>query len=277
MQSTAGAFPWWRSSALGSGAVRVDGIQIRQFDAYGFSGFNFHRDIPSHAHISCIGVKIKRADPIFARSKTRKRRVPLEISVRRGCQKFKLRHVRSDALHAFPAIVLERCPLALRIDAVQFEFYARDGLGTRAKEFPQINHIFFLQLLVLLWLLCFVGFRILWFWQAVGHAAAIRPLVGLQEFRNAEDVIRAQQLVNVRFREVQSVMTLEPRAQFWRNRQAINKLVARRDGVFLLYFLYDLRVAFRQHVKRELSHWLRARPGRRDARREFERSGLALR
>src|SRR5712692_6661720 len=97
----------------------------------------------------------------------------------------------------------------------------------------------------------FVVFRIFWFWQAPGHTAAVRPLVGLQEFRNVEDVIRGKQLVDVRVREVERVMALEPGAQLGRNLEVINKLIARRDRVFFLYLLDDLRVALAENVERE--------------------------
>src|SRR5216684_8662279 len=105
-------------------------------------------------------------------------------------------------------------------------------------------------------MVCFVGVRIFWLRQAVGYAAAVGTLVGQQEFRNAEDVIRGKQLVEVRLREVQRVMAFEPGAQLGRNLESINKLVARRNGIFLLYFLDDFRVALCEDIKRELSHRL---------------------
>src|SRR2546430_12095511 len=116
----------------------------------------------------------------------------------------------------------------------------------------------------------FVGIRILWLRQTVGHAAAVGALVGQQEFRNVEDVIRGKQLVESRLREVESVMALEPRAQLRRNLEVIDKPIARRDGVFLFYFLDDLRVALGEDVKRELAHGLRARSRWRDAGDDFE-------
>src|SRR5438445_6885945 len=72
-------------------------------------------------------------------------------------------------------------------------------------------------------------------------------------------------------------MALEPLAKFERNLEALNKLIARRDGVFLFYLLHDVRVALREDVKGELAHRLRARPRRRDACGDFECAGIALR
>src|SRR6266478_3079266 len=126
-------------------------------------------------------------------------------------------------------------------------------------------------------MVCFVGIRILWLRQAVGHAAAVRALVGQQKFRNVEDVIRGKQLVESRLREVESVMALEPGTQLGRNLEGIDKPIARRDGVFLFYFLDDLRVALGEDIKRELAHGLRARPRRRDAGGDFEGAGVRLR
>src|SRR6266850_2028980 len=123
----------------------------------------------------------------------------------------------------------------------------------------------------------FVGFRIFWLWKSLGHAAAVRALIGQQEFRNVEDVIRGKQLVESRLREVEAIMTLEPSAQLGRNLEAIDKLIARRDGIFLFYFLDDLRVALGENVKRELPHGLRARSRRRDARDDFQSAGVGLR
>jgi len=123
----------------------------------------------------------------------------------------------------------------------------------------------------------FVGIPILWLRQTGGHAAAVGALVGQQEFRNVEDVIRGKQLVESRLREVESVMALEPRAQLRRNLEVIDKPIARRDGVFLLYFLDDLRVALGEDVKRELAHGLRARSRWRDAGDDFEGAGVRLR
>src|SRR2546425_11407601 len=119
-----------------------------------------------------------------------------------------------------------------------------------------------------------VRLRIFWSWQAAGHAAAVRALVGQQEFRDVEDVIRSKQLVESRLREVETIMTLEPSAQLGRNLEAIDKLIARRDGIFLFYFLDDLRVAFGEDVKRELAHGLRACSRRRDAGDDFECAGV---
>src|SRR5260370_2280237 len=96
--------------------------------------------------------------------------------------------------------------------------------------------------------------------EAVGYATAVRALVGQQEHRNGEDVIRGKQLVKSRLREVERVMALEPGAQLERNLEAIDKLIAWRDRVFVLYFLDDLRVALGEDVKRELAHRLPARP-----------------
>src|SRR5260370_8924948 len=125
-------------------------------------------------------------------------------------------------------------------------------------------------------MLRFVNIRIFWFWQALGHAAAVRTLVSQQKFRNAEDVIRRKQLVEIRLREIERVMALEPAAQFGSNLQAINKLIARRDGILRLHILDDLRVAPGQDVKRELAHRLWTPRRRRDPRSEFESAGLAL-
>src|SRR5260370_30412793 len=72
-------------------------------------------------------------------------------------------------------------------------------------------------------------------------------------------------------------MALEPAAQFGRNLQAVNKLIARRDGILRLHILDDLRVALGQDVKRELAHRLWAPRRRRDSRSEFESAGIALR
>src|SRR5260370_34443853 len=72
-------------------------------------------------------------------------------------------------------------------------------------------------------------------------------------------------------------MALEPRAQFVRNLQPINKLIACGDRVFLFYFLHNVRVTFGEYVKCELAHRLRARPRRRDTRGDFECAGVALR
>src|SRR6266481_2493593 len=123
----------------------------------------------------------------------------------------------------------------------------------------------------------FVSVRVLWFWQTVGYAAAVCPLIGQQEFRNVDDIVRGQQLVESRFHEVERVMVLEPLAELGGNFQSINKLVAPRDGVFFFYFLHDVRVTFREDVECELAHRLRTRPGRRDARGDFECAGIALR
>src|SRR6266481_5613241 len=123
----------------------------------------------------------------------------------------------------------------------------------------------------------FVGIRILWLRQAIGHPATVRALVGQQEFRNVEDVIRGKQFVESGFREVESVMALEPGAQLGRNLEVIDKLIARRDGVFLFYFLDDLRVALGEDIKRELAHGLRARSRWRDAGDDFEGPGVRLR
>src|SRR6266576_2440001 len=123
----------------------------------------------------------------------------------------------------------------------------------------------------------FVGICVLWLRQAVGHAAAVRALVGQQEFRNIEDVIRCKQLVESRLGEVESVMVLQPRAQLRRNLEVIDKTVAWRDGVFLFYFLDDLRVALGEDIKRELAHGLRARSRWRDAGDDFEGAGVRLR
>src|SRR5882762_8518801 len=123
----------------------------------------------------------------------------------------------------------------------------------------------------------FVGFRIFWLWKSLSHAPAVRALVGQQEFRNVEDVIRGKQLVESRLREVESVMALEPRTQLRRNLEVIDKPIARRDGVFLFYFLDDLRVALGEDVKRELAHGLRARSRWRDAGHDFEATSFRLR
>src|ERR1700726_1722383 len=72
-------------------------------------------------------------------------------------------------------------------------------------------------------------------------------------------------------------MALEPGAQLGRNLEVIDKLIARRDGVFLFYFLDDVRVAFGEDVKRELAHGLGARSRRRDAGDDFEGAGVRLR
>src|SRR5437588_8982832 len=72
-------------------------------------------------------------------------------------------------------------------------------------------------------------------------------------------------------------MALQPSAQLGRNLEAIDKLVPRRDGVFLFYFLDDLRVALGEDVKRELAHGLRARSRWRDAGDDFEGAGVRLR
>src|SRR5207253_432190 len=72
-------------------------------------------------------------------------------------------------------------------------------------------------------------------------------------------------------------MALQPSAQLGRNLEAIDKLVPRRDGVFLFYFLDDLRVALGEDIKRELAHRLRARPRRRNAGDDFEGPGVRLR
>src|SRR5260370_15955824 len=126
-------------------------------------------------------------------------------------------------------------------------------------------------------MLRFVNIRIFCFWQALGHAAAVRTLVSQQKLRNAEYVIRRKQLVKIRLREIERVMVLEPAAQCGRNLQAINKLIARRDGILRLHILDDLRIALGQDVKRELAHRLWAPRRRRDSRREFESAGIALR
>src|SRR5437899_3687505 len=110
-----------------------------------------------------------------------------------------------------------------------------------------------------------VRLRIFWLWKSLGHAAAVGALVSQQEFRDVEDVVGSKQLVESRLREVETIMTLEPSAQLGRNLEAIDKLIARRDGIFLFYFLDDLRVAFGEDVKRELAHGLRACSRRRDA------------
>src|SRR5260370_16980640 len=126
-------------------------------------------------------------------------------------------------------------------------------------------------------MLRFFGVRVFWFWQAVGYAAAVCPLLAEQGFRNIDDVVRGQQLVEPRFHKVERLMVLEPLAELGGNFQSINKLVAPWDGVFLFYFLHDVRVTFREDVKCELAHRLRTRPGRRDARGDFECAGIALR
>src|SRR5438876_9081660 len=105
----------------------------------------------------------------------------------------------------------------------------------------------------------FVGVRKLWLWQSFGNAAAVRALIGQQEFRNVEDVVRTKKLVEVWLRQVQCVMSLEPCAQLGRDLQALDKLIAGRDGVFLFYFLDYFRIAPREDVKRKLAHRLRPR------------------
>src|SRR5260370_6950636 len=67
-----------------------------------------------------------------------------------------------------------------------------------------------------------------------------------------------------------------PLAELGGNLQSINKLVAPRDGVFLFYFLHDVRVTFGEDVKCELAHRLRTRPGRSDARGDFECAGMGM-
>src|SRR5260370_32964108 len=91
-------------------------------------------------------------------------------------------------------------------------------------------------------MLRFVNIRIFCFWQALGHAAAVRTLVSQQKFRNAENVIRRKQLVKIRLREIERVMVLEQAAQFGINLQAIYKLIARRDGTLLLLIPDTLRI-----------------------------------
>ena len=71
-------------------------------------------------------------------------------------------------------------------------------------------------------------------------------------------------------------MALQPGTQLRGNLEALNKLIARRDGIFLFYLLHDVRVALREDVKRELTHRLRARSRWRDACRDFEYSCIAL-
>src|SRR5213082_2045856 len=77
-------------------------------------------------------------------SASRLRGAPLEIGVRLGSEKFELGHVRGDTLDALAAIVLERGPLALRVDGVQFEFDTGHGLGSRAEEFLEAGQIILL-------------------------------------------------------------------------------------------------------------------------------------
>src|ERR1700674_1498361 len=123
----------------------------------------------------------------------------------------------------------------------------------------------------------FVGFRIFWLRQPFGYAAAVPALIGLQEFRNVENVIRSNQLVDIRCHEVQSVMALEPLSQFGRNLEAVNKPIARRNGVLIFYLRHDFRITVGENVKRELPHRFRARRRRRDAGDHFECARIALR
>jgi len=56
----------------------------------GLTAFNFYGDIPTHAHVSGIGIQIERADPIVAREQDPDTEcVSVEVGVRLGGEKFK--------------------------------------------------------------------------------------------------------------------------------------------------------------------------------------------
>ena len=68
-------------------------------------------------------------------------------------------------------------------------------------------------------------------------------------------------------------MTLEPRAQLGRNRQAVDKGVARWGGILLFGFLDDLGVAPGEKVKSELPYGLGPGGGGGDPRGKFQGAG----
>ena len=188
-----------------------------------------------------------------------------------------MREVRRCSLNAFAARALERVPLSLRIDSVQFQFDARNRFRMRADEFQKSSHVILFKLFVFLGMLCAHRVRVLGLGEAGGDAAAVIALVGEQEFRNVEDVIRGEQLVNVRGSEVEGIVTLEPRAQLGRNRQAVDKGVARWGWILLFGFLDDLGVAPGEKVKSELPYWLGPGGGGGDPRGKFQGAGGGLR
>ena len=96
---------------------------------------------------------------------------------------------------ALAAIVLQRCPLVLRIDALQLNLDARNSRGVLTNEFLQSYYVFLFLFLVFLRLFGLIDLRVLWLRHALGHTAAVRALVGQHEFLNIYDVIRRNQLV----------------------------------------------------------------------------------
>src|SRR5258707_10247048 len=106
--------------------------------------------------------------------------------------------VCSSDLHALPAVVLQRGPLVLWIDALQLSLDAGNGGGVLTNEFLQSNQVFLFLFLVFLGLRCLIDLRILWLRHALGHTAAVRALVGRHEFRNIKNVVGGDQLVQVR-------------------------------------------------------------------------------
>src|SRR5271155_4134019 len=78
--------------------VRVDGVEIGEFEAGGAAGLDGYGDIPAEAGVSSVGVEIEGADPVIARGQAVEGGVAVDVGVEFGDEIFGLRDVGGEAL-----------------------------------------------------------------------------------------------------------------------------------------------------------------------------------
>src|SRR5277367_2487544 len=76
---------------LRSDYVRIDAVQIGQFDARGAAGFDGYGNIPAEARVARIGVEIEGADPVVAGEQSGEGGTAVEVGVGFGHEVFGLR------------------------------------------------------------------------------------------------------------------------------------------------------------------------------------------